>query len=92
MSYKMEEARRMGELEILLEEFEPTPWPVNILYTSRRLVPLKLRAFIDWTEPRLRARLAQQSVGDHRATPRQRPDMTDRMKARRFASGNQEQF
>ncbi len=60
MSYKMEEARRAGQLEILLEAFEPTPWPVNILYTSRRLVPLKLRAFIDWTVPRLRARLARQ--------------------------------
>ncbi|HET6391018.1 LysR family transcriptional regulator [Hyphomicrobium sp.] len=59
MSYKMEEARRAGQLEILLEEFEPTPWPVNILYTSRRLVPLKLRAFIDWAVPRLRARLGQ---------------------------------
>lgn len=60
MSYKMEEARRAGQLEILLETFEPTPWPVNIIYTSRRLVPLKLRAFIDWTVPRLRARLGQQ--------------------------------
>ncbi|WP_339083505.1 hypothetical protein [Hyphomicrobium sp. ghe19] len=26
---------------------------------SRRLVPLKLRAFIDWAVPRLRARLGQ---------------------------------
>lgn len=59
MSYKMEEARRAGKLEILLEHFEPTPWPVNILYPSRRLVPLKLRAFIDWSVPRLRARLGQ---------------------------------
>lgn len=60
MSYKMEDARRAGQLEILLEAFEPAPWPVNILYTSRRLVPLKLRAFIDWTVPRLRARLGHQ--------------------------------
>jgi DNA-binding transcriptional LysR family regulator len=59
MSYKMEEARRARQLEILLETFEPTPWPVNIIYTSRRLVPLKLRAFIDWTVPRFRARLDQ---------------------------------
>ncbi len=59
MSYKMQEAMRAGQLEVVLEGFEPTPWPVNILYTSRRLVPMKLRAFIDWTVPRLRARLGQ---------------------------------
>lgn len=58
MSYKMQGALQAGQLEIVLEEFEPAPWPVNILYTARRLVPLKLRTFIDWTVPRLRARLA----------------------------------
>lgn len=60
MSYKMESAMRAGELEIILEEFEPAPWPVNMLYNSRRLLPLKLRTFIDWTAPRLKARLGQQ--------------------------------
>lgn len=55
----MQEALRAGELEIVLEDFEPNPWPVNILYTARRLIPLKLRTFIDWTVPRLRARLGE---------------------------------
>jgi DNA-binding transcriptional LysR family regulator len=59
MSYKMEAARRAGELEIILEQHEPTPWPVNMLYTSRRLVPLKLRTFIDWTVPRLKELMGQ---------------------------------
>jgi DNA-binding transcriptional LysR family regulator len=59
MSYKMQDALRAGQLEIVLDEFEPDPWPVNILYTERRIVPLKLRTFIDWAVPRLRARLAQ---------------------------------
>jgi DNA-binding transcriptional LysR family regulator len=63
MSYKMEEARRSRQLEIILEEYEPTPWPVNIIYTARRLVPLKLRTFIDWTVPRLKARLEKQMHG-----------------------------
>jgi DNA-binding transcriptional LysR family regulator len=58
MSYKMQDALNAGQLEIVLPEFEPAPWPVNILYTARRLVPLKIRTFIDWTVPRLRARLA----------------------------------
>ena len=61
MSYKMEEARRAGQLEIVLEAFEPTPWPVNLLYPARRLVPLKLRTFVDWSIPRLKMRLAQQT-------------------------------
>lgn len=59
MSYKMEDALRAGQLQIVLEDFEPEPWPVNILYTAHRLVPLKLRTFIDWTVPRLRARLGE---------------------------------
>ncbi len=62
MSYKMEEAKRAGQLEIVLDAFEPAPWPVNILYTARRLVPLKLRTFIDWTVPRLKARLEEQAT------------------------------
>ena len=57
MSYKMQAALETDQLEIVLASYEPEPWPVNILYASRRLVPLKLRTFIDWTVPRLRARL-----------------------------------
>lgn len=60
MSYKTREAMDAGQLEVVLEDFEPAPWPVNILYTSRRLLPMKLRAFVDFTVPRLRSRL------DHR--------------------------
>ena len=58
MSYKMQDPLRAGQLEIVLEEFEPAPWPVHILYAARRLIPLKIRTFIDWTAPRLRERLA----------------------------------
>ncbi len=67
MSYKMEDSLRARQLEIVLEDFEPEPWPVNILYTARRLVPLKLRTFIDWTVPRLRARLDQQDRAPNRS-------------------------
>jgi DNA-binding transcriptional LysR family regulator len=58
MSYKMEAARQSGALVIVLEEFEKEPLPVHILYTERKPMPLKLRVFLDWVTPRLKARLA----------------------------------
>ncbi|WKA32141.1 LysR family transcriptional regulator [Bradyrhizobium roseum] len=58
MSYKMEAARRDGRLVLMLEEFEQEPWPVHIVYAERKPVPLKLRAFLNWMTPRLKARLA----------------------------------
>lgn len=58
MSYKMDAARRRGALAIVLDEFEPEPLPVHIVYTDRKPMPLKVRAFLDWVSPRLKARLA----------------------------------
>ena len=58
MSYKMEAARRAGALEIMLEEFEQEPLPMHIVYAERNPVPLKLRAFLNWVTPRLKARMA----------------------------------
>src|SRR4051794_14843086 len=58
MSYKMDAARRAGSLELVLEAFEPEPLPVHIVYSPRKPVPLKLRAFLNWVTPRLKARLA----------------------------------
>lgn len=57
MSYKMDAAKRAGKLVIVLEEFEPEPLPVHIMYSPRKPMPLKLRAFLDWMTPRLKARL-----------------------------------
>ena len=58
MSYKMDAAKRAGTLEIVLEDFEPEPMPAHIVYAQRKPVPLKLRAFLNWMTPRLKARLA----------------------------------
>jgi DNA-binding transcriptional LysR family regulator len=57
MSYKMDTAMRAGKLAVLLEEFEPEPLPVHILYAPRNLMPLKLRAFLNWMTPRLKDQL-----------------------------------
>lgn len=59
MSYKMQAARQAGSLVILLEEFEQDPLPVHIVYSGRKPMPLKLRAFLDWATPRMRAILAE---------------------------------
>ncbi|MCB8839671.1 hypothetical protein LH400_19780 [Aurantimonas sp. VKM B-3413] len=64
MSYKMEAARQEGFLVILLDEFEQDPLPVHIVYSGRESMPLKLRAFLHWATPRLRAKLA--GPVDHR--------------------------
>jgi DNA-binding transcriptional LysR family regulator len=58
MSYKMEAARRAGALVTMLEEFELEPLPMHIVYAERKPVPLKLRAFLNWVTPRLKARLS----------------------------------
>jgi DNA-binding transcriptional LysR family regulator len=58
MSYKMDTAMRQRKLEIVLDDFEPTPLPVHIVYPPRKPMPLKLRAFLSWMTPRLRTQFA----------------------------------
>jgi DNA-binding transcriptional LysR family regulator len=62
LSYQVASALRAGTLALALREFEPKPWPVSLVYAGQGLLPLKLRAFLDFAAPRLKARLAQ-SVG-----------------------------
>jgi DNA-binding transcriptional LysR family regulator len=57
-SYHVADAVREGRLTILLEAFEPPPLPVNIAYLGGTLRPLKIRAFVDFAAPQLKARLA----------------------------------
>jgi DNA-binding transcriptional LysR family regulator len=57
-SYHVADAVKEGRLKILLEDFEPPPLPVSIIYLGGGLVPLKVQAFIDFAAPQLKARLA----------------------------------
>jgi DNA-binding transcriptional LysR family regulator len=43
----------------LLDDFEPPAWPVSLVYVAGRFLPIKLRAFLDFAAPRLKARLLQ---------------------------------
>jgi DNA-binding transcriptional LysR family regulator len=56
-SFHVAQAVKDGRLSLLLEEFEPPPLPVNIVYLGGGLLPLKVRAFLDFAAPRLKARL-----------------------------------
>ena len=62
LSYQIENARRDGALAVVLEEFEPAPWPVSLIYRDQAFRPLKLRAFLDFTVPRLKARLSRAGI------------------------------
>jgi DNA-binding transcriptional LysR family regulator len=63
LSYQAASAIRAGALTVVLQIFEPAPWPISLVYSGgRRLLPLKLRAFIDFAAPRLKARISESSV------------------------------
>ena len=58
LCYQVMEAVNAGNLVFVLRDFEPEPWPVNLVYPAQHLLPLKLRAFLDFAAPRLKAALA----------------------------------
>jgi DNA-binding transcriptional LysR family regulator len=56
-SYHVAESIKSGELVPLLQDFQPPPLPVSFVYSPGRFMPVKLRAFLDFALPRLKARL-----------------------------------
>jgi DNA-binding transcriptional LysR family regulator len=54
-SYQVEREVRDGRLVLLLEEHEPPKLPVHLIVPEGRLSIAKVRAFIDFATPRLRA-------------------------------------
>ena len=56
MSYQVMDALRNDTLRIVLEQFETRPLPVSLVHKGQAPLPLKLRAFLDFVTPRLRAR------------------------------------
>ncbi|MDX8537984.1 LysR family transcriptional regulator [Mesorhizobium abyssinicae] len=59
LSYQVAAAMRSGALQAVLREFEPPPWPVSLVHAGQGLLPVKLRAFLDFAAPRLKERLTQ---------------------------------
>jgi hypothetical protein len=44
-----------GEVERVLEDFEPAALPIQAVYPSRRLVPPRVRAFVDFLQAEFKA-------------------------------------
>lgn len=71
LSYQIADRVRAGTLVVALETFEPPPSPVSLVYAGQRLLPQKLRAFLDFAAPRLKFELLH-DAGWGPARPAQR--------------------
>ena len=58
LSYQVAGPVARGDLKLILRPFEPEALPVHLLHAGQSLAPLKLRAFLDFAGPRLKASLA----------------------------------
>ncbi|WP_262408745.1 LysR family transcriptional regulator [Sphingomonas sp. JC676] len=56
-SYQALNELRSGALVTILDAYEGQTFPVHLVYVRQGLLPLKVRAFIDWMTPRLRKTL-----------------------------------
>jgi len=61
LSYQVEDAVRVGKIVVVLEEDEAIP--VSLVHGGGGLLPLKLRAFLDFATPRLKAVLGKAKRG-----------------------------
>ena len=59
LSYQVAKAVEAGTLATVLREFEASPSPVSLVHASQPLLPQKLRAFLDFAAPRLKASLSK---------------------------------
>ncbi len=61
LGYQVRDAIAAGELKVLLQAYAPPPLPVSIVYPHARLLPRRVRAFVDWLRPELERRLLASS-------------------------------
>jgi DNA-binding transcriptional LysR family regulator len=57
-SYQVVSSLEAGVLKTVLDDYQPAPLPVSLLYAAGQFLPIKLRAFLDFAAPRLKALLA----------------------------------
>ncbi len=54
VSYQVQPYIGDGRLRAVLEEFEPEPRPIHVIYPHARLLPARTRALVDWLRTDLR--------------------------------------
>jgi DNA-binding transcriptional LysR family regulator len=55
LSYQIATELRRGQLELVLEDFEPPPIPIHVVHSEGRRANARVRAFVDFSVERLRA-------------------------------------
>jgi DNA-binding transcriptional LysR family regulator len=73
LSYMVADQIAAGRLVPVLDAFTPAPVPVSLVYPQNRLISPKVRAFVDFAAPRLRAvleRLAVPAAREGEGSPR----------------------
>jgi DNA-binding transcriptional LysR family regulator len=58
LSYHVAASVEAGTLATVLDEYRPVPLPIHLVYTAGPFLPIKLRTFLDFVSPHLKARLA----------------------------------
>ena len=56
LSYQVDALIRAGKLCRVLEDWEPPPLPVSVVYTDSRLMPSRLRLLVDLLTQEMRER------------------------------------
>ena len=58
LSYMVASHVQAGRLRVILEDYEAEPIPIHVVYREGRRAPARVRAFVDFAVPRLRANAA----------------------------------
>jgi DNA-binding transcriptional LysR family regulator len=58
-AYQIKAAPPGEALTTVLDDFQPAPVPVSLVYAANRFLPIKIRAFLDFAAPRLKREFAQ---------------------------------
>jgi DNA-binding transcriptional LysR family regulator len=53
LSYQVESLVQQKKLRVVLEEFEPPPIPIHVVFAHARLMTSRIRAFVDWMKTHL---------------------------------------
>ena len=57
LSYQIEPEVSQKKLKIILNEFEPSPLPVSVVYPQPKFMATRVRVFVDWMTVELRKAL-----------------------------------